>query len=202
MHVLLCAAPYATQAGIGSRAIVCTPVTAAPGAGLTLLQRLLSWPHLLLPMAAAVCVLLSELLGDAAASPRLPAHTRAHLYRAARAALSAYALPAAEPLAAPVLKAAWAEFCHGPPAAEAGSDLLSADGLAKGAAPAQPAQGGGRQGMKKKRKTEQGPGGKAAAAGAGEEGCAAAVEHSHRPANAQHVTASQVRVLCVLWRRW
>lgn len=164
----------------------------ALGAGLDLLQRLLAWPHLLLPMAEAICALLGDLLRDASAASRLPACTRTHLYKAVHATLAAYALPAAEPLAPALLQAAWAEFAHAP--AAAAPDLLSAVSKRSAAAAGLPAKGGaGKHGKNKRRRTGQGPGGGIPEASA-ECGLSASVEHSHRPANAQHVTACQVRM--------
>lgn len=163
-----------------------------PSVGLMLLQRLLTWPHLVLPMASATCVIICELLQAASATPRLPAQTRGHVYQATNAVLCAFGLPAADALAQALLKAAWAEFCH-----SAAGDALTAEGLSGGpagaeAAPAQPAAA--RQGSKKRRRAAQGGnGGKGTSVGADAGGAAATVEHSHRPANAQHVMACQVR---------
>lgn len=139
-------------------------------------------------MASAVCALLGDLLRDTTAACRLPAQTRTHLYEAVHATLAAYALPAAEPLASAVLQAAWAEFTDAPAAAV--PDLQSAASQGCGAAAGLPAKGGaGKQGKNKRRRTGQGPGTPEAPA---ECGVSASVEHSHRPANAQHVIACQV----------
>lgn len=71
---------------------------------------LLAWPSLLLPTASALCGLLRGLLEDATLDGALQPAERAQLYGVVRRALDVLGAPAAEQLAAPALKCAWAEF--------------------------------------------------------------------------------------------
>jgi len=143
-------------------------------------------------MASALCVLLCELLYAASAVPRLPALTRAHVYQSTHAMLFAFALPAAEALAPALLKSAWMEFSRAGEAAGADGSTLAAATLT-GRSPALPSQtAGGKQGSKKRRRTAQGGAAKVGTA-VDADGAAASVEHSHRPANAQHVMTCQVQ---------
>jgi hypothetical protein len=88
--------------------------------GLQLLLRLLTWTHLVLPTAEALCSMLADALSTSAAALSMPACCRATLYRTSAALVAALGLPAAETIAPAVLRCAWAEFYvkHKSPAAE------------------------------------------------------------------------------------
>jgi hypothetical protein len=79
-------------------------------AGLQLLERLLEWPALLLPMTSALCAVLRDLLEDAALRDSTAAQDRMFIYRVVRNAMSTLGPPVISAVAEGVLKCAWGEF--------------------------------------------------------------------------------------------
>ena len=83
-------------------------------AGLEMLQLLLQWPALLFPTANALCMLLNDLLSDAAQPGAVPAACRAALYAAAASSIKAFGLPAVRAMGHSAVQCAWREFQPGP----------------------------------------------------------------------------------------
>jgi hypothetical protein len=147
-------------------------------AGLQLLERLLKWPALLLPMTSALCAVLRDLLEDAALRDSTAPRDRVFIYSAVRNAMSTQGPPVISAVAPSVLKCAWGEF------------YVNLSNLSGAAALAKPVPGPGKKARKKSAAAElelhqqSDP--------------LAAVEFAQRPAAVDDVADAQVHSTIVL----